>query len=435
MKPVVEHIALREWERLTPETCGLLKGRFFSGSESTVADRLTSTGLVGLTELRDGLTIEANSNVGRLRIGDLDITIRPKIDQSTLMNLLRYAYGFRNLRLLDESTQKLEQAGFEDLLVRQLVDEVTELVSRGLNRQYVPTAEYLSAPRGRIDFARIAKDGGLIAASLPCVHHPRSQDTLLNRVLLAGLELAARVTSDVGLRRESNRVASLLCDEVADIPLSWEVFDRLERNMNRLAVAYEPAVKLIRLIWECQGVSFAGQESAVALPGFLFDMNRFFQALLARFLTSNLQKYSVREEHRLSGMMRYTAGYNPKCLKAPTPRPDFVVLCDGKSVAVLDAKYRDLWEHKLGRDMLYQLALYAAVQSNRVATILYPSTELNAKESRIDICDPVLRTQVAQVRLRPVNLALLEALVLGKPTVMLERQRVQYAMSLAFGSD
>ncbi len=95
----------------------------------------------------------------------------------------------------------------------------------------------------------------------------------------------------------------------------------------------------------------------------------------------------------------------------------------GKSVAVLDAKYRDLWEHKLGRDMLYQLRCMQQFSPTELQPSCYPCTDANAKEARIDICDPVLQSQVAQVRLRPVNLSLLELLLLEKPSVTLERRR------------
>ena len=54
------------------------------------------------------------------------------------------------------------------------------------------------------------------------------------------------------------------------------------------------------------------------LPGFLFDMNRFFQALLARYLSDNLTGYVVRPEHRLKGTFAYVPGWNPRRSQAPT---------------------------------------------------------------------------------------------------------------------
>ena len=121
----------------------------------------------------------------------LNLTILPKIKGTSLLSLLRYAYGFRRLNLISDSTHLVDQWGFEDLLISQLNAEVQELISRGLLRAYVSTAERLSSPRGRIDLTRMALDGGTVTATLPCLHHPRIEDTLLNQVLMAGLRLAA----------------------------------------------------------------------------------------------------------------------------------------------------------------------------------------------------------------------------------------------------
>ena len=63
----------------------------------------------------------------------------------------------------------------------------------------------------------------------------------------------------------------------------------------------------------------------------------------------------------------------------------------GQMLAVLDAKYRDLWEQSLPREMLYQLALYALgrVSGERASVILYPTVDAAAREQTITIQEPV----------------------------------------------
>jgi 5-methylcytosine-specific restriction enzyme subunit McrC len=101
-------------------------------------------------------------------------------------------------------------------------------------------------------------------------------------------------------------------------------------------------------------------------------------------------------------------------------------------LAVLDAKYRDLWERSLPRDMLYQLALYALGSGKRLSAILYPTTDATAREQMIAIQEPVHGVPQARVALRPLNLLKLDQLL--RDGVASRSQRIALANQLAFGS-
>lgn len=429
-------ITLSEWESRDPGDSPELAGKSLDNTPNAqlLIEELSRSRKLEVRELRSGLAIRAFSFVGRVRIGNLEITVAPKLPHSSLLNLLRYAYGFRQLHRVSRSSQFVEHRGFEDLLVSQLNAEVEELIARGLLRSYVEKSEPLSSPRGRIDIERYVATAPATTATLPCRHNPRIEDTTLNRVLRAGLELAGSMAASMQLRKDSRRWAAIFADSVSSVHLDATTLESAERQFNRLSKSYEPAISIIRLLADSQGVALQGRRTTPHLSGFLFDMNAFFQALLSRFLRDNLPHHRVRDEFRLHGMMQYETGFNPRRRQAPTPRPDFVVM-DGSSVAaVLDAKYRDLWRRSLPSEMLYQLVVYASSHQNlRTATILYPATDRAATESRINISDPVYGRRLSQVRLRPVVLDTFEKLILSGNITAARRERVRFAHQLAFG--
>jgi 5-methylcytosine-specific restriction enzyme subunit McrC len=256
---------------------------------------------------------------------------------------------------------------------------------------------------------------------------------LVNRVFLAGLRLAAALDVDRSLRVRAGRLADLIAESVTPVRLDRQVFARLDGSMDRMTRAYEPAISLIRILADAEGVSLGGG-AVTRLPGFFFDMNRFFQMLLGRFLKDNLPDLTVHSEHRLKGMLVYLPGWNPRRQQAPVPRPDFVVSTGAKVLAILDAKYRDLWENSLPREMLYQLAIYATIHEGGTATILYPTTLAQAKEARIEVRDPMLGGRRALVVLRPVSLDRLEGLVSTKQTAAVLRERRSFAHEMVFGT-
>jgi 5-methylcytosine-specific restriction enzyme subunit McrC len=106
-----------------------------------------------------------------------------------------------------------------------------------------------------------------------------------------------------------------------------------------------------------------------------------------------------------------------------------------KPVAILDAKYRDLWERPLPREMLYQLAIYAMIHEGGTSTILYPTPHAEATEARIEVRDPLRGGRRALVVVRPVDVGFLERLVSSKASTTVLRERRQYAHRLVFGQD
>jgi 5-methylcytosine-specific restriction enzyme subunit McrC len=437
MNSPIEVCETTEWATLAPDSCPLLKGRMLDSDATThnLTDKLADSGMLQVTELRSGLMIQTYSHVGRVKIGNLIITIHPKIENKSLMSLLRYAFGFRGLHLTTEYEQKVAKSGFQDLLITQLNAEVRELIAGGLRRTYLISEEELASPRGRIDIQKIANKSGMTSPRLPCSHYPRTEDTLLNRVLRAGLNFAAFVSGDQALRRESNRLSDLFAGRVSSIRLNTSIIESIQRGMNRLTVAYEPAVEIIKILYEFQGILFQAASHSLRLPGFLFDMNRFFQALVSRFLRENLPDHTVKDERRLAGMMQYAHGLNPQRRIAPNPRPDFAIMTGDKVTALLDAKYRDLWTNKLPREMLYQLAVYATSHSEKTSSIIYPTSNTAAQESRIDIRQPVSGHDIARVWLRPLILPKLLPLITAPRSAQVSRKSMEYARWLAFGSE
>ncbi len=437
MTETVRSISLCEWDTLSPATCDELKGFFLDGSSSVrnTLEQISDRNLLSVKELRHGLEIQAFSYVGRVRIGDLNVSVLPKIRGNSLLRLIRYAYGCSRFNFVSEANHRVDYLGFEDLLISQLNTEIRDLIRRGLLKTYIPQREMLASPRGRIDVNQIALDGGLDSAAIPCIHHPRTTDTLLNRVLLGGLKVAASMASEIELRRESRQLASMMQEQVSALPLDSSVLTLAMRQMNRLTTAYDSALTIIELLIESQGISLQGKMTRYQLPGFLFDMNTFFQALLSRFLRENLEGFTVRDEYSLKNMLKYNSEYNPQQSQPPTPRADYVIKQSGVVRAILDAKYRDLWRNALPREMLYQLVIYAISHAKTPkSAILYPSTDSNAREARIDVADVQYGKHIGQVCTRPVYLpGLLEAI--SDRSFMGRSVRKKLALKLAFGTN
>jgi 5-methylcytosine-specific restriction enzyme subunit McrC len=318
-----------------------------------------------------------------------------------------------------------------DLLILQLLAEARDLVAHGLHREYVRYRRDLPSPRGRIDFARMARKGGLLNAAIPSRFNRRSDNTALNKALLAGMRMAADVAVDRTLKANARRIVADLENSVSAPVLSHQIVSLAKTAKDRRTARYSAALALIELLLDGSAISISksdGTSERVTIPGFALDMNRLWQRLMSRVLKSWGADFEVREEYVLRRLIRRTPGYVPRNRRLPAPRPDFAVFRDGRLVAYLDAKYRDLWELSLPREMFYQVALYASAQpSGTAAAMLYPTDTIAASEERLEIVDPVSASVRGVVALRPVLLPELEELVTLPAGPNRDKRRANFA--------
>lgn len=433
-------IDLEEWQKTTFETHQHLRNLQLADDQHTqqliralageADDETRQKKRLVVTQLRQGLALETTSFVGRIQLDDLAITIRPKIKMLPLLHLLQYTYELRQLDRFAHTSFTLEELSFQDLLIYQFEQEVRDLVGKGLHRSYMRREEQLASPRGRLNVLQLARQGGIVQEKLPCIYYTRLDDHLLNQVLLAGVKFACQLTNSDYLLTRLQNLDHFHLTEISSLRLTCQILKNARRTQSRLTSHYSPALTLIEILLTSEGISLDNEQAEISLPGFLFDMNKFYQDLIQRFLQENLPEYDILAQYEITDMLRYSE--NPRHKRSPELRPDYVIKQRGQTVAILDAKYRDLWQYDLPPHMLYQLVMYSLSHINcHHATILYPTTHSHAREARIDVQLP--SGHRSSVNLRPVDLLKLEEMITGDQSGN-ESARLEFANWLAFGN-
>ncbi|HOK64828.1 MAG TPA: restriction endonuclease [Bacillota bacterium] len=393
-------ISLTEWESIIVQ----YDDYSFDKAARQAAQKLNQAGVLNILELRDCIRIDANSHVGRVTLGSLQVNVSPKITGLPLYRLLKYAYGLKDMKLFEKAHHFIDSLDFFDLMVYQLYVEAEDLITRGLSRDYVRKEAELASPKGRIDVGRIASRAGLLGESLPCRYFERVEDTLLNQVLLAGLRFSLELVTDDMLRMGIRKLCSLLSDEVTAVNLDNIVIRRALNSLNRLTESYRSLLTIIDLLYNSCGIERKERSHEALLCGYFFDMNVFFERLILRLLHEYAEDYQVKDQYALRSMFAYDPFLNPQFRNPPTMRPDFALIRYGKVVRLLDAKYRDLWQSGLPTNMLYQLAVYAlSGVGDNTATIIYPATE-DLPAQKINVISPIDGMQTASVILQPIDL-------------------------------
>jgi len=289
--------------------------------------------------------LAASSFVGRLRLGSVDLLLRPKLPIPSLLALLAEVHELA--RLVPDFAGFQQTPEIVDLLIHVFLNQVDYLAQRGLKRTYVNFDEEIIPVRGRLDVRRTFALHMRAKPKVWCMFDEYTLDGAENRALLATLRA---ISSNSSFSQQRRRVAHKLMTDfvgVADVRLHASQVESIV--CDRLTSHYEPALRLARLILASMGLAneFGGVESS----GFLLNMNELFEQFVFRRLSALLGSRGISVRRQV------TMPFDE--FTYATIRPDLVIQAKSGRRMVADTKYKATG--KPDREDLYQMLAYCRV--------------------------------------------------------------------------
>ena len=355
----MKKLDLREYEKSRPE-------------ELSVEER------DALSKLRKFLTLEPaigedskyhltpNSHVGALEVGNLSVSIQPKLPVSRVLYLASHAIGKVDFReLFDyQHEPKLIEA-----LVPAFAAAARRAFSRGLLHGYRTEEDSLQTVRGRIRLDEQIRRRFGVPVPVDVRYDDHTVDMLPNRLIKA----AALRLIGLRLHRGSRvKLADVLVNLEAVHPVEFSPTALPRVRFDRLNEHYREVVELSRLI--LRHTSIEQLRGSVRASGFLVDMNVVFQEFVwqALRLALRLPEGTFPPDKDLQKLRKNMWLDEAKKVWL---EPDLTWWDGERCIFVGDAKYKKVNDKHVPNADLYQLLAYTTALDLPGGMLIYPKGE------------------------------------------------------------
>ena len=339
------------------------------------------TGLEAVYRLTPG------STVGTLELGDLAVSIRPKLEVSRVLFLASYAMGAFNLR--DESYAFEDKETLVEALAPALVAASRRAFGRGLLHGYRTEEEALHTVRGRVMVAEQVRRRFDIPLPVEVRYDDFTDDILPNRLVKAAATVLGAMHIEDPDAREGLRWMDATLGNVS--LLRFSPLDVPAAAFNRLNEHYRDVVELSRLILRYRAIEIDRGE--VRANSFLMDMNDVFQRFVTRALRESLgvSDRTLRSDKNLPRRIWLDEGQR-KWLG-----PDLSWWDGATCTFVGDSKYKRTQDERVRNADLYQMLAYATALDLPGGLLVYAEGE--EQPVAYEVRNAGKRLQVAAVNL------------------------------------
>ncbi len=305
--------------------------------------------------------VTATGHVGTILAPDCRLVLQPKIPLRNVLYLLE-----PDAALPPADGPAGDDGDMLDLLAVQLARLLTERTAAGLRRGYREQADAGAYLQGRLDVAAQLRDAAQRRDRLHCRFDDFTTDVPCNQLPRATAErVLAWPLLDAPVR-QALRQALLPFADAQPVPLDGRLFDAALAD--RLNAEYRPLLALCRLLAEALAPApAAGPASG---PAFLLNLERVFEDFLLSRLVAGFEAApgGVRALPQPWCRVAAPGGSRPELAL----RPDLTLERAGRTVLVLDAKWKRLPAARLLTADVYQMLAYCAALDARRAVLVYP---------------------------------------------------------------
>ncbi|QAA80871.1 restriction endonuclease [Aequorivita sp. H23M31] len=318
--------------------------------------------------IRNG--VKFNSYVGVIQIGSTVIEILPKTNrtqridkddvlreqwQKVLLSMLKYCKKIK-ISAASEASLSKRYNSLLDLYFEKYIEEVNQLIHKGLIKKYIPVSKNIQTFKGQIQFAQNIQRNVVHKERVFTRHQVYSKEHELNQILLKGLKVLKLISTNPYLQDKINRTL-LSFPEIEEIEIHKTHFDKIV--INRKNQPYQEALQIAKMIILNYSPDIkGGDENMLAL---LFDMNKLWEEYVYRMLVR------ASEAPTKIHFQNQQDFWNSKRIK-----PDIVIKdLDGKDY-VIDTKWKMIDPKFPCDNDLKQMYVYNMYWNVDLSMLLYP---------------------------------------------------------------
>ncbi|MBR4032138.1 MAG: McrC family protein [Clostridia bacterium] len=347
---------IREYDAANEETDVL---EFFKlGYRRNLGDTITVKNYVGLIQLKSGFQIQILPKV------DLSDDEDNSETKKVFLKMLRSLKEFEG-KVFSSASLKIEKMNLYELFINMYLQEVRQLVKRGIKYSYVPQEDNLNYYKGKLLVGEHIKFNAAhqerFYVSFDEFHPNRSENKLVKATLLKLQKLTSSEENGKEIRQ------LLTAFELVEPSVNHEK-EFAKVVIDRNTKCYEMLMEWSTVFLMNKSFStFAGSSTAKAL---LFPMQTVFESYVAKCMKKAFAPNGWEVSSQDKG---YHLFESPRKFAL---RPD-IVMKKGERTIVLDTKWKKLTSNErqnygISQSDMYQMYAYSKKYNTSEICLLYP---------------------------------------------------------------